>query len=204
MGKYIVGITGASGSIYAIRLIEALLKQNHEIFVTFTKAGLLVINQELDLNLLNFNTESEITHALKKYFPLEENYGNITYYDINHIGATIASGSFRTDGMIIIPCSMSTVSAIANGASNDLLERAADVILKEKKKLIVVPRETPLSQIHLQNLLILAQNNVQIVPPMPAFYHKPQTIDDLVNFTVGRILDQLGVEHELFNRWQGI
>lgn len=204
MSKYIIGITGASGSIYGLRLIEKILNLNHEVYLTITKAGLEVIKQEADLDLLGLKTEAEATNVLKKHFKLKGDNEQLKYFDIDHIGAVIASGSFRTDGMIIVPCSMATVAAIANGTSSDLLERAADVILKEKKKLTLVPRETPFNQVHLENLLKLAQNNVHIVPAMPAFYHKPKTIDELVDFLVGRLLDQMGIEHEMFNRWEGI
>jgi 4-hydroxy-3-polyprenylbenzoate decarboxylase len=197
MGKYIIGITGASGAIYGIRLIEECLKAGHEIFLTITKSGRIVIKEELNLDLdLN---EEMIEDRLLEYFKVSKDI--FTYYDIDHISSAIASGSFRTDGMIIAPCSMATVSAIAHGSSNNLLERAADVILKEGKPMILIPRETPLSAIHLENLLKLARLGVKIIPPMPSFYTHPKTIDDIVNNTVGRILDQLNIEHNLCKRW---
>lgn len=197
MGKYIVGITGASGAIYGMRLIEECLKSGHEIFLTITKSGRIVIKEELNLDL-DLGVEM-IEERLLDYFNVSRDV--FTYYDVDHISSAIASGSFRTDGMIIAPCSMSTVSAIAQGSSNNLLERAADVILKEGKPMILIPRETPLSAIHLENLLKLARLGVRIIPPMPSFYTHPKTIDDIVNNTVGRILDQLNIEHNLCKRW---
>lgn len=197
MGKYIIGITGASGAIYGKRLVEECLKAGHEVFLTITRSGIIVLREELDLDLEK--SEELAAKTLNEYFKTEP--GKLTYYDVDHISGAIASGSFRTDGMIIAPCSMSTVSAIAHGSSNNLLERAADVILKEGRPMILVPRETPLSVIHLENLLKLARMSVKIIPPMPGFYTRPETIDDLVNHTIGRILDQLGIEHDLCKRW---
>jgi 4-hydroxy-3-polyprenylbenzoate decarboxylase len=201
MGRYIIGITGASGSIYGIRLIEELIKHDHEVFLTITDAGKLVIQHEIGWELTG--DSSKVESNLKKYLQAKISTDKLRYFDINHVGALIASGSFKTNGMIIVPCTMSAVSAIALGASSDLLERAADVVLKEKRQLIIVPREAPLSQVHLRNLLILAQMGVHIMPPVTAFYFKPHTIDDLVDYTVGRILDLLDIDHQLLDRWQG-
>jgi len=197
MGKYIIGITGASGSIYGVRLIEECLKAGHEVFMTITKSGRIVIKEELGLDL-DMSPEL-VDQKLLDYFKVKEDV--LKYYDIDHICGAIASGSFRTDGMVIAPCSMSTVSSIAHGSSKNLLERAADVMLKEGKPMLLVPRETPLSVIHLENLLKLAQLGVKIIPPMPAFYTHPKSIDDIVNHTLGRILDQLNIEHDLCKRW---
>jgi len=204
MGKYIVGITGASGSIYADRFIRQLLKYKHQVILIITEAGKKVLKQELNLDLAVLRTEEEIESYLKGYFSVADHTGDLTYYDIGRIGAPISSGSFPVDGMIVLPCSMATVSAIARGASDNLLERAADVALKERKRLIVVPREAPLNVIHLQNLLLLAQCNVRIIPASPSFYHLPETIEELVGFFVGRIMDQLGIEHDFIKRWEGI
>jgi len=165
--------------------------------LTITKSGRIVIKEELNLDL-DISVEMLETKLLE-YFKVSKDV--FTYYDIDHISGAIASGSFRTDGMIIAPCSMATVSAIAHGSSNNLLERAADVILKEGKPMILIPRETPLSAIHLENLLKLARLGVKIIPPMPSFYTHPKTIDDIVNNTVGRILDQLNIKHNLCKRW---
>jgi len=133
----------------------------------------------------------------------EETGGTLTCHAWGDIGANIASGSFRTIGMVVIPCSMATVGKIAQGISSDLLERAADVHLKEGRKLIVVPRETPLSLIHLRNLTALAEAGARIVPAIPAWYHQPQTINDLVDFVVARVLDQLDIDSDLIKRWTG-
>lgn len=201
MSKYIVGITGASGSIYGIRLIEELLLRQHEVLLTITDAGRQVIQHEIGWDLTG--ASSTVESKFRKYLEIKTSTEKLQYFDVHDVGALIASGSVKTQGMIIVPCTMSAVSAIAHGSSSDLLERAADVVLKERRQLIIVPREAPLSQIHLHNLLLLAQMGVHIMPPMTAFYFKPQTIDDLINYTVGRILDLLEIEHKLFNRWQG-
>lgn len=201
MERYIVGITGASGSIYGIRLIEELLKKDCEVFLTITKTGLLVIKEEMGLDLTSLTGEEAVQSALRSFFKDEKE--RLTYYDIGHIGASIASGSFRAKAMVVLPCSMGTASSIASGASNNLLERSADVMLKEGKPLLVVPRETPFSIIHLENLLKIAKAGGKVIPAMPGFYFHPQTIDDMVYFLVGRILDQLGVDNDLFKRWEG-
>ncbi|MDD2371068.1 MAG: UbiX family flavin prenyltransferase [Firmicutes bacterium] len=197
MGKYIIGITGASGSIYGMRLIEECLKAGHEVLLTITKSGKIVMKEEVDLDL--DMSPDKVEEKLLKYFKVSRDV--LKYYDIDYISGAIASGSFRTDGMIIAPCSMSTVSAIAHGSSNNLLERAADVILKEGRPMLLVPRETPLSVVHLENLLKLARIGVKIVPPMPSFYTHPESIDDIVNNTIGRILDQINIDHNLCKRW---
>jgi len=203
MGKYVIGITGASGSIYADRFIRQLLKYGHQVILTITESGKNVIQQELELDITGLQKEDEVEEFLRNYFSMKNYPERLKYFDIGRIGAPIASGSFRTDGMIILPCSMATVSAIAHGASNNLLERAADVMLKEGKKLIIVPRETPFNTIHLQNLLLLSQYNVLIIPAAPSFYHLPKTIDELVHFFIGRVMDQLGIEHDPIKRWEG-
>nr|WP_275589263.1 UbiX family flavin prenyltransferase [Sporohalobacter salinus] len=184
--RYIVGITGASGSIYAKRLLEVFAAKDFEVYATITNAGQQVWNEEIKVNIRQ---------------QLDDNK-NINYLDNQDLSVSIASGSFQTDGMVVIPCSMSTLAAIAQGHSSNLLERAADVTLKEKRQLIVVPRETPLNTIHLENMLKLSKLGADIIPPMPAFYNHPQTIDDLVNFAVGRVLDRLGVKNDIYQRWK--
>ncbi|MBM7624830.1 UbiX family flavin prenyltransferase [Sporohalobacter salinus] len=186
MKRYIVGITGASGSIYAKRLLEVFAAKDFEVYATITNAGQQVWNEEIKVNIRQ---------------QLDDNK-NINYLDNQDLSVSIASGSFQTDGMVVIPCSMSTLAAIAQGHSSNLLERAADVTLKEKRQLIVVPRETPLNTIHLENMLKLSKLGADIIPPMPAFYNHPQTIDDLVNFAVGRVLDRLGVKNDIYQRWK--
>jgi 4-hydroxy-3-polyprenylbenzoate decarboxylase len=191
--RWVVGITGASGSIYGVRLIEALLSSDLDVHILITDAGWRVIKEELGWDVTRRGD------VLEQKFGRYE--GTFQYHPIQDIGASIASGSFRAAGMFIMPCSMGTLSTIAHGASDNLMGRAADVMLKEGRPLIIVPRETPLHAIHLENMLKLARLGVRIVPAMPAFYHGPQTLDDVVNFLVGKVLDQVDIEHELYTRW---
>ncbi|MFD0619316.1 MULTISPECIES: UbiX family flavin prenyltransferase [Paenibacillus] len=191
--RWAVGITGASGSIYGIRLIEVLLAAGFEVHIIITDAGWRVIKEELGWEVVKRQD------VLNQKFGHYE--GHYIYHPIQDIGASIASGSFRAAGMFIMPCSMGTLSSIAHGASDNLMGRAADVMLKEGRPLIIVPRETPLHAIHLENMLKLARLGVRIVPAMPAFYYGPQTLDDIVNFLVGKVLDQVHIDHELYIRW---
>jgi len=200
MSKIIVAITGASGSIYGKRLVEILIQKFYQVDLIITDAGKKVVEQEIGLNLLSSQDDEQ--KLVLEYFGFSGE-GKLRYLDINNLTADIASGSVKAEAMVIVPCTMSTVSAIATGRSDNLLERAADVILKEKRRLILVPRETPLNVIHLRNMLTLAEMQVDIVPAMPAFYHKPQSIDELINFVVGRILNLLTIEHDLFTPWKG-
>ncbi len=181
--RLIVAITGASGVIYGKRLLEVLGESKVEIYLIVSKAAESVIRHEL-------GTTKKQLEKLAKHV-----------YDVNDLSASLASGSFKTEGMIVIPCSMKTLAGIAHGYSDNLILRAADVALKEKRKLILVPRETPLSVVHLRNMLNLASQGVHILPAMPAFYHKPEKMEDLIDFVVGKALDLLGMEHELFKRW---
>lgn len=189
MKKYIVGITGASGSIYAARLVEELVKRNCEIYLIATDNGKRVFEYELGYG---FN------HWIDNL-----NSKNINICNINDMFFSVASGSFKTDGMIVVPCSMATIGKLASGIADNLLIRAGDVMIKEKRKLILVPRETPLSSIHLRNMLLLSELNVTIMPPMPAFYQHPNSIDDIVNGTIGRILEALEIENNLYYKWKG-
>ncbi|SET52705.1 UbiX family flavin prenyltransferase [Paenibacillus sp. NFR01] len=190
---YVVGITGASGGIYGIRLTETLLSMGHAVHLVVSNAGWRVFKEELGFAVTD--REGFLNEKFKGY------PGSLRYHPVQDIGASIASGSFRTEGMIIMPCSMGTLSAVASGSSDNLLTRAADVMLKEGRPLVLVPRETPLHAIHLENMLKLARLGVKLIPAMPAFYHKPETVDDLVNFMVGKVLDSLRLEHGLFRRW---
>lgn len=189
MGRYIVGITGASGSIYGVRLIEELVKTNNEVYLVITGNGRKVLEYEVEVNFDEWVQK------------INENKDTLKLCAIDDMFSPIASGSFRTDGMVIVPCSMGTLSKISSGTSDNLLVRAADVMIKEKRKLILIPRETPLSSIHLQNMLFLSNLNVRILPPMPAFYLKPKTIEDIINITVGRILAALNVDSDLYHEW---
>ncbi|MFK7695689.1 UbiX family flavin prenyltransferase [Paenibacillus sp. HJGM_3] len=187
---WIVGITGASGAVYGTRLIEVLLDSGIPVHAVITDAGWRVLHEELGWN------------AARRQETLQEKFdGRVRYYPNQDIGASVASGSFLTAGMVIVPCSMGTLSGIANGASDNLLERAADVTLKEGRRLLVVPRETPLHAIHLENMLKLARMGVRIIPAMPAFYQKPRSMDELVDFMVGKLLDSMEIEHHLYRRW---
>jgi 4-hydroxy-3-polyprenylbenzoate decarboxylase len=189
-----VGITGASGAVYGVRLTQQLLTLGHTVHLIVTEAGWQVFFEELGWD--TSNRESIIENQFRSY-------GGILYYHtLRDFRAPIASGSYRSDAMIIIPCSMGTLSGIAHGASGNLLERSADVMLKEGKRLILVPRETPLNQIHLENMLKVTQAGGKILPAMPGYYHLPKTMDDLINFLVGKALDSLGIDdHTLFQRW---
>lgn len=184
MKKIIVGVTGASGSVYAIDLLMKLHAleniQTHVVFSSWAKE----------------NIKLETTKKFEEIKQLAD-----YCYDIKNLAAPIASGSFKVDGMVIVPASMKTVAAISLGYTDNLITRAADVILKEQRKLILVPRETPLNAIHLENLTKLARLGVHIIPPIPAFYNQPQTIQDLLDHQSMKVLDSLGIEHDYGKRW---
>jgi flavin prenyltransferase len=199
MATFTIGITGASGAIYAKRLMEALLQKGHTLIVTPTEAGRMLLEFELSLKLTEGNEHAELTAFFGTCFSEQ-----IRFYPVNQIGAPIASGSFPVDGMVILPCSMSTMSAIANGSAANLLQRAADVSIKERRNLIIVPRETPLSAIHLKNMLTLAQSGVCVIPACPSFYSMPVTLEDAVDTVVSRIIDQLNVSNDGARRWNGM
>ena len=183
MKRFILAITGASGVCYARRLFDVLQPQA-ELHVVVSERGNELLKLELELTA--------------SYFAKE----NVTVYKNSKINASIASGSFLTDGMVIVPSSMGTLGRIAAGVSGSLIERAADVVLKEKNKLIIVSRETPLNSIHLKNMLTLNQAGALILPANPGFYNKPQSVNDLIDFVVARILDHLGVAHDLVKPYQ--
>lgn len=196
----ILGITGASGLIYAVRAIKFLLEANYTIELVASKSTYIVWQAEQEIRLPAEPDQQE--HFWREQAGVPQG-GQLVCHRWGDVGAAIASGSFRTLGMVIIPCSMSTVAKMAAGLSSDLLERAADVQLKEGRQLVLVPRETPLSLIHLRNLTTLAEAGARIVPAIPAWYHNPQTIEDLVDFVVARVLDQLDIDCIPINRWQG-
>ncbi|MWC28467.1 UbiX family flavin prenyltransferase [Paenibacillus sp. MMS18-CY102] len=195
--RWVVGITGASGSLYGIRLIEVLLQAGIHVHVVVTDAGWRVLKEELGWDVTRRQS------VFEERFGALATEGQLTFHPNADIGASIASGSFRVDGMVIMPCSMGTLASLAHGISDDLMTRAADVMIKEGRKLILVPRETPLHAIHLENMLTLAKLGVKLIPAMPAFYYGPQTILDLVDFLVGKVLDMMPLDHNLFNRWGG-
>ncbi|MBH8555125.1 UbiX family flavin prenyltransferase [Nostocaceae cyanobacterium CENA357] len=196
----ILGVTGASGLIYAVRALKYLLAADYEIELVASKSTYMVWQAEQDTRMPAEPTAQEQFWREQVGVPVG---GKLNCHPWSDVGAGIASGSFRTLGMIIMPCSMSTVAKLANGLSSDLLERAADVQLKEGRKLVIVPRETPFSLIHLRNLTTLAEAGVRVVPAIPAWYHNPQTIEDLVDFVVARALDQLDIDCIPIQRWQG-
>ncbi|NCO67621.1 MAG: aromatic acid decarboxylase [Nitrospirae bacterium CG_4_10_14_0_8_um_filter_41_23] len=192
MSDYVIGITGASGSIYGVRLIQELGLRKQKVNVVITSAGKKVMHEELQVSSLDQMDKlglSEISDQIKIW-------GN------DDFNAPFMSGSNVPEAVIIIPCSMGKLASVANGISGNLLERIADVALKEKRQLILVVRETPLSLIHLENMVKVARAGAQILPAMPAFYHYPKTVDDMINFVVGKVLNLLRIEHNLFKGWR--
>ncbi|MBN3943350.1 MAG: flavin prenyltransferase UbiX [Nostoc sp.] len=196
----ILGVSGASGLIYAVRAIKFLLEAEYSIELVASKSTYMVWQSEQEIRMPPEPTGQEQFWREQAGVALS---GKLRCHPWSDVGAGIASGSFATLGMMIIPCSMSTVAKLAVGLSSDLLERAADVQLKEGRKVVIVPRETPFSLIHLRNLTSLAEVGVRIVPAIPAWYHNPQTIEDLVDFVVARALDQLDIDCIPIQRWQG-
>jgi len=194
-----IALTGASGMPYAITLLKELVKTQKKIYVMISTAANTVIAMETDLSL-GADTKT-IEENLTDYLGAKD--GQIEVFSKNQWTAPVASGSNPPRAMVVCPCTMSTLSAIANGHADNLMHRAADVVIKEQKKLILVPRETPYSAIHLENMLKLSRLGVVIMDANPAFYQNPNSIDDLVNFVVARILDHLDVEHDLAAPWQG-
>lgn len=182
--RLIVGISGATGAIYGVRILKILAEMDGiETHLVLTKAGKMTIQVETPYAIKDVEAMADVVH------------------DVNNVGASISSGSFRTEGMVIAPCSMKSMGAIAHSLGGDLLVRAADVVLKERKKLVLVVRETPLHLGHLESMAMLARMGAVIFPPVPAFYHRPKTLDDVINQTVTRILDQFDIDVKLFHRW---
>ena len=185
--RIIVGISGASGAIYGVRLLQALhTLPGIETHAVISDAGWLNITHELGLERTHAPALADVVHS------------------IDHIGASIASGSFRASGMVVAPCSMRTLAAIAHGLADNLLTRAADVILKERRRLILLARETPLHLVHLRNMTTVTEMGAIVCPPVPAFYQKPQTVDDIVQHSIARVLDLLGLEQTLAAPWMGL
>jgi 4-hydroxy-3-polyprenylbenzoate decarboxylase len=181
--RLIIGITGASGAIYGVRTLSLLRERDCETHLVLSGTGKKVIELETDYTVRDVEGMASST------------------YDDNDLGAPIASGSFLTGGMIIVPCTVKTLSGVANSYANNLIERAADVTLKEKRKLVLVVRETPLHKGHFRLMSLATDVGAHILPPMPAFYHRPIKIEDIIDQTVGKIFDYLGIEHDLFKRW---
>ena len=192
-----LGMTGASGAQYAFRLLQQLLAADHRVYLMISKAARVVIGMETDLTLPA--RTGDIRKALSAHYDAGD--GRLHVFGEDEWTAPVASGSSDADAMVVCPCSMGALSAIAHGASNNLLERAADVMLKERRKLVLVPRETPYSDIHLENMLKLSRMDAVIVDANPGFYNKPASVDDLVDFVVAKILDQLGICQTLQPKW---
>ena len=195
----ILGVSGASGLIYAVRALKFLLEADYAIELVASKSTYMVWQSEQNIRMPAGSVKQE--QFWRQQTGVETN-GKLRCHLWGNVGANIASGSFHTLGMVVIPCSMSTVAKLAAGLSSDLLERSADVQLKEGRRLVIVPRETPFSLIHLRNLTTLAEAGARIVPAIPAWYHNPQTIEDLVDFVVARTLDQFSIDIPI-QRWQG-
>jgi 4-hydroxy-3-polyprenylbenzoate decarboxylase len=182
--RIVVAITGASGAIYGLRVLEALAESETETHLIVSRWAYVTVESETGRSVEDIKKLADYTH------------------EPEDLSAPLASGSFMVDGMVIAPCSMKTLASIACGYVDTLISRAADVTIKEKRRLILVPRETPLSPVHLENMLKLSRIGVVILPPMPAFYIKPATLDELVNHTIGKVLDQLGIDNSLYKRWK--
>ncbi len=189
----VVAMTGASGAPYAVRLLKVLCRSGRAVHLTLSPSAVQVLDEELGLRVSIDRFDPAVFGHL--------NPGRVIYHHHQDFTAGIASGSFPTSGMVLIPCSMSTLGAIASGVTTNLITRAADVHLKERRKLILVPRETPLSLIHLENMVKVTQAGGIVLPAMPGWYHRPRRLDDLIDFLVGRICDQLGIPNKLITRW---
>jgi len=199
LNRVTVAITGASGAIYALRTIRGLLIGGVHLDLIVSELGWMLLREEGGCE----GKRSEFGDYLLERYKKDTQGGEITLHASEDLAASIASGSVRSAGMVVVPCSMKTLAGIANGYSSNLIERSADVTLKERRTLVIVPRETPLNLAHLKNLVAAAEAGAAIVPAMPAFYQKPQTFEDLADFIAGRVLNLLGIPHTLFPTWKG-
>lgn len=195
MKRFVFGISGASGSVVAMKILKELLKTS-EVHLIISSQSFAILEAEMKIKW-NGDSDKETEKKIRGYFKSDKIY----FHSESNLAAPVSSGSFKTDGMLVVPCSMKTLSGIANGYANSLIERAADVTIKEGRMLLLSPREMPFSAIHLENMLKLARLGVKICPPVPAFYHNPDSLEDMVDFIAGKILDCIGIEHELFRRW---
>ena len=196
----VLGITGASGFVYGAKLLKFFLDNDYKVDLALSSNALKVSFLEMELKLEGLSL-SEIKSSMLDFINSASKAELLQIWDQANVAASISSGSYKTQGMIIAPCSMGTIANISAGTSNNLLARAADVTLKERRKLVLVARETPLSTIHLRNMLSLSEMGAIILPAAPGYYHNPRTIDDQINFVLGKTLDVFGIENELFNRW---
>ena len=192
-----LALTGASGMPYGIRLLEILLQEGKQVYLLYSKVAQIVAQQEMNLALPSSAKEAEVFFNRQYHVP----DGQLRVFGREEWFAPVASGSNPADSMVICPCTMGTLAAIAAGLNQKLIERAADVMLKENRQLILVPRETPFSSIHLENMLKLVRSGAVILPANPGFYHHPRTVQDMIDFVVARILDHLGIIHTLIPRW---
>ena len=195
--RLVVGVTGASGGLYAVRLLKAALEAGVDVDLVVSDYGRRLLIEECDLNLKS----TELGEWLDTRYGPADRTGRITEQRVHDLGAPIASGTQSWDGMVVIPCSMKTLAGIAAGSSSNLIERAADVTLKERRPLVIVPRETPLNQIQIENLLRVSRAGAAVVPAMPAFYNKPRSFEDLADFIAGRVLSLIQIPHTLFEPW---
>lgn len=191
----VLAMTGASGAPYAVRLLQVLTRLGRTVHLTISASAIEVLREEMGLAVSPSRFDPAIFGDLET--------GRVIYHHHADFSAGIASGSFRTGGMVVAPCSMSTLASIAHGITTNLATRAADVHLKERRRLILVPRETPLSLVHLENMAAVTRAGAIVLPAMPGWYHRPRSLDDLIDFMVARICDQLGVENDLAGRWGG-
>jgi len=197
--RLVVAVTGASGAIYAVRFLKALLESDADVDLVVSDYGQRLLIEECGLNLKT----TALPEWLDRTYGPAVRRGRLVLHREHDLDSTIASGSQPRDGMVVIPCSMKTLAGIAHGLASNLIERAADVTLKERRPLVVVPRETPLNALQIDNLGRLARAGATVVPAMPAFYFKPRTFEDLADFLAGRVLSVLGFEHRLFAPWEG-
>ena len=203
MGRYIIGISGASGAPYARRVLQALCDSPHQVDIVITPSGAKVL--EVEEGVAVDESGRVAIDALSQWLERDlSDRAGFVLHDWRNVGADIASGSCAVDGMVVVPCSGGTMARIAHGVSQGLLERAADVCLKERRRLVLVPRETPLSLIHLRNMTAVTEAGAIVLPASPGFYHRPQTVQDLVDVVAGRILHHLGVSSQLMQAWRGI
>ena len=199
MKKYILGISGGSGGLYSISVLKGIVNAGHKCYLVTSKPGRRILSLETDTKLTG-NADKDKKILVEKY---DFNEDLLEVIDENDVGASIASGSFRTSGMAIVPCSTGSLGSLANGISRGLIERAADVCLKERRKLIIVPRETPYSLIHLENMTKLTRAGAIILPASPGFYNLPKKIDDLIDMISSRVLEKLDIESENLKEWKG-
>ncbi len=195
MRKYVFAITGATGAVIGIRVLREVVRAS-EVHLLISSQAFPIIRHETGIDWVG-DAEEEVGDKIRKTFQSE----NIHYYHEMNLSAPVSSGSFKTDGMFIVPCTMKTLSGVANGYTENLTQRAADVAIKEGRRLVLSPREMPFSAIHLENMLKLARLGVRIGPPVMGFYHEPRTIEDMVDFTAGKLLDMMEIEHDIYKRW---